>query len=138
MAIFNLCLPCYPLDGGRILADALLARRLPPERAATIVVRASALIIVGLVAYGLWVMLAAGGGANGLVVLMLAAWMAATTRSLHALTARGLAHTHPLFASVDGRPRAGTAAAPSLPVRVPQPTALSLERRQQAASISHV
>ena len=39
--LFNLLLPCYPLDGGRILADALLLRGLTASRAAQIVVKVS-------------------------------------------------------------------------------------------------
>lgn len=107
MAIFNLCLPCYPLDGGRIFADALLTRGIPPERAAAIVVRVSAAIVLGLLIYGIYVILDAQASrydatllpAHAFVVFLLAAWLTIQTQALNTLQQRGLAHLHPLFAS---------------------------------------
>ena len=51
---FNLFLPAYPLDGGRILADMLLLAGLQPDLAAKITVAAAAVIGTGIVVWGLW------------------------------------------------------------------------------------
>ena len=51
---FNLFLPAYPLDGGRILADVLLLMGLQPDLAAKITVAAAAVIGTGIVVWGLW------------------------------------------------------------------------------------
>lgn len=50
---FNLCLPAYPLDGGRIFADLLLLCRVPVRTAAIITVAVAVAIAAGLVAWGI-------------------------------------------------------------------------------------
>ena len=50
---FNLCLPAYPLDGGRILADALLLCRVPVRIAAYVTAALAVAIAAGLIAWGL-------------------------------------------------------------------------------------
>jgi Zn-dependent protease len=98
MAVFNLCIPCYPLDGGRILADALLQCGIAPALAAMHVVRVSVLILIAFFIYGIWVLVETGAG-NGLLLLLIAGWMALNTKQLNDLRAKGQAHMHPLFAS---------------------------------------
>ena len=49
---FNLLLPAYPLDGGRILADAMLLCRVPVRIAASITAGLAVAIAVALIAWG--------------------------------------------------------------------------------------
>ena len=51
---FNLLLPAYPLDGGRILADVLLLAGLETVLAAKITAAAATLIGAAIVLCGLW------------------------------------------------------------------------------------
>lgn len=51
---FNLLLPAYPLDGGRILADSLLLVGLESDVAAKITVVVATVIGSGIVVWGLW------------------------------------------------------------------------------------
>lgn len=50
---FNLLLPAYPLDGGRIFADLLLLCGVPLKAAAITTVVLAALISGGLIAWGI-------------------------------------------------------------------------------------
>jgi Zn-dependent protease len=50
---FNLLLPAYPLDGGRIFADALLLCRVPVRVAAYITAALAVAIAAGLIAWGI-------------------------------------------------------------------------------------
>jgi len=50
--MFNLFVPEYPLDGGRILADLLLMAGITAELAAKIVVGIASLIAVAMIGYG--------------------------------------------------------------------------------------
>lgn len=70
MFFFNLLLPCWPLDGGRILADLLLLRKLPPEHAAVVLVRCSC-VVIGLISiYALFLFVAGGTGFAMAVVMV--------------------------------------------------------------------
>lgn len=51
---FNLLLPAYPLDGGRILADLLLICRVPVAAAAKITAAVATLLGAGVLAFGIW------------------------------------------------------------------------------------
>ncbi len=54
LVLFNLFLPAFPLDGGRILADLLLLRGVSPETAAKITASLATLLGAGVVAVGIW------------------------------------------------------------------------------------
>ena len=51
---FNLLLPAYPLDGGRIFADLLLMCGLDVVLAAKITVALAVAVAVGVGIYGIW------------------------------------------------------------------------------------
>jgi len=53
---FNLLLPAYPLDGGRVFADLLRLCKVPTQRAAKIVAGTAMVIAAGLVGVGIWMM----------------------------------------------------------------------------------
>ena len=52
LMMFNLFIPAYPLDGGRIFADLLLMAGVVADLAAKIVAGVALTIAVGLVVYG--------------------------------------------------------------------------------------
>lgn len=54
LVLFNLFLPAFPLDGGRILADLLLLRGVSPETAAKVTAGLATLLGCGVVGIGVW------------------------------------------------------------------------------------
>ena len=67
LGVFNL-LPCFPMDGGRVLR-AVLATRLTRVRATEVAVRVGSLMAVAFVVLGLY------AGHFGLVLLAFVVWM---------------------------------------------------------------
>ena len=50
--LFNLFLPAYPLDGGRVLANVLVMHNVEPNKAAKICVGITWVVSFGLIVYG--------------------------------------------------------------------------------------
>jgi hypothetical protein len=50
--VFNLCLPVYPLDGGRILVDSLLACGVAPPTAAKVAIGVALPLATAILVYG--------------------------------------------------------------------------------------
>ena len=92
---FNL-LPAYPLDGGRVLASALLMRGLPAQRAARWTCYVAAPIACAVSALGVYSVVT--GGSNGILTLFVGAWMATQVLVVWQLQAAGRAEAPPLFA----------------------------------------
>ena len=86
---FNLLLPAYPLDGGRILADLLLLCSVPVKVAAAIVVALSLGIGGGVIAYGFKL--------KSILTTAVGVYVVFAGFELLAATVRGLAAQHPLF-----------------------------------------
>lgn len=50
--VFNLCVPAYPLDGGRIFADLMLIAGIPTATAAKIVIAVAVVVAAGMIIVG--------------------------------------------------------------------------------------
>lgn len=86
---FNLLLPAYPLDGGRVLADALLLSGMEPDRAAKITVGVAAVLGTGVAGFGIW--------QQAVLTTMVGVWMLYTTYQLYVFVRDGRVEQHPMF-----------------------------------------
>ena len=89
---FNL-LPAYPLDGGRVLADALLLGGVGREPAARITAVAAFALGMAVALLGAWQL--------NWVTIAVALWMLRSTWQLWQVIQAGAVASHPLF-SFDG------------------------------------
>uniref|UniRef100_A0A7S0JFH9 Peptidase M50 domain-containing protein n=1 Tax=Calcidiscus leptoporus TaxID=127549 RepID=A0A7S0JFH9_9EUKA len=96
LALFNMLLPCWPLDGGRIFVDMLLIRGYSVPVAAKAMVFTSVPLVVAISAYGIFALL--HGHFNGTFTLFVGIWLGMQTYQLHLLVQQSSAHLHPLFA----------------------------------------
>ena len=97
---FNLLLPVYPLDGGRVLADALLMCGVPVRTAAFIVGGVGAALGVAIIIYGFM------RGLGGILVVAIGVWALFSTAEIVAAAVRGDAASHPLFCFENGQQQA--------------------------------
>ena len=96
LMIFNLFIPAYPLDGGRVLASTLLMKGVPPVKAAwitsiTAMVISGILGIVGLVLYF------GKNDSNGMFQIFIAIFIFGSSYQLFTLARSGNVASHPLF-----------------------------------------
>eukprot|EP00435_Cladocopium_sp_Y103_P059692 s786_g21.t1 len=96
--LFNLLVPCFPLDCSRILASLLLLRGLDPGHAAKIIVICSVIALAGVVFLSVWSFMTSHSSASLNVVL--AVWLAAQTWRLHQARVNGQLACDPLFSAV--------------------------------------
>lgn len=94
LACFNLLLPAYPLDGGRIFADAMLLAGVAPQAAAKVTAGVAVVLGLGVLGLGIWQF-------NTLTVLV-GAWMLWSTWQLVQAIRAGQVEQHPLFAAEGG------------------------------------
>jgi len=92
---FNLLLPAYPLDGGRVFADALLLCGMEPNKAAKITAGIAIVISLGIGTLGVLQML--GGDPFGLLTVLVAAWVMYNSYRLYEASQQGTAQYHPMF-----------------------------------------
>lgn len=85
---FNLLLPAYPLDGGRVLADALLLAGVPAERAARVTVGVAAVLGVGVAGLGIW--------QQAVLTTLVGVWMLYSTYQLYVFVREGRVEQHPM------------------------------------------
>ena len=89
MLAFNLFLPAYPLDGGRVLADLLLLCGLSPKVAGSVTFALGLLVSIAVLVYGFWM--------KSILTVAVAAYMLFSAFELLAYVVRGRAAQHPLF-----------------------------------------
>ncbi|KAG8470323.1 hypothetical protein KFE25_008744 [Diacronema lutheri] len=112
LLVANLALPAFPLDGGRILADVLVATRHTPAAAAAIIVWLALASLLALAVYAIVLLATAAPG--GVLLGVTAVWMAISTKDLDDIRLQGAAHLHPLFALPSaGRPLASDIGSPA-------------------------
>jgi len=88
--LFNLCVPAYPLDGGRILSAGLLLAGVPVHAAANITVIASGV-------FGLLIVVLGFVYLNFLAVFV-GGWVLSQANNLRGRVADGRLDQHPVFA----------------------------------------
>lgn len=89
---FNLLVPAYPLDGGRIFVDMLLTCGVPPVTTAKLTVGVAAPIALGIVIFG--------GVTFQVVTILVGLWILFSTFQLFDCVRKGEVQNHPMFADV--------------------------------------
>lgn len=96
MFLFNLLVPAYPLDGGRVLANALIMGKVDPNKAAKICVGITWLVSFAIVIYGVVCYFQKIPGVTFLILVP--TWLSYQSYKLWRLAIKGEATKHPLFA----------------------------------------
>lgn len=86
---FNLLLPAYPLDGGRILVDLMLIVGVPANITAWITITIAAIMAVGLIVLGIW--------SFGYGFIIVGVFILINTFQLYQALSSGNITYHPLF-----------------------------------------
>mmetsp|Transcript_59990 Transcript_59990/g.103338 ORF Transcript_59990/g.103338 Transcript_59990/m.103338 type:complete len:178 (+) Transcript_59990:552-1085(+) len=88
----------YPLDGGRVLAAALVLKGVEANKAATIVAGTAGVLASGLVAWGVYGLVATRE-AHAVMSILVGVWILGSSKSLWDAGLAGTAEQHPLFAT---------------------------------------
>ena len=92
---FNLLLPAYPLDGGRILADLLLLCGVRAPTAAKVTAVLATLLGGGIVAFGVWRTIV--GSVAACLTIFVGIWCLFATLQLWGHIRAGTVEQHPMF-----------------------------------------
>ena len=87
--VFNLCVPAYPLDGGRIFCASLLLSGVGVSTAATITVYVSGVLALLIIALGVYL--------YNIMSIFVGAWVGSEAYKLHAVNGQGRLDMHPVF-----------------------------------------
>lgn len=87
--VFNLCVPAYPLDGGRILCASLLLCGVGVSTAATITVIVSGVLSIMIIALGVYFM--------NVMSIFVGGWVLSKAYELHKINGQGRLDLHPVF-----------------------------------------
>lgn len=126
LVLFNLFLPAFPLDGGRILADLLLLRGVSPEAAAKVTAALATVLGCGVLGVGVWRTLVSSVAsvltiAVGLWMLYGGCWALGGVCILHAQAAAAQERTRAWLRAAN---RPGTPSQPhATPCALPRPAA---------------
>jgi len=102
LLLFNLFVPAYPLDGGRIFANLLLSSGVEPNRAG----RVTAYLALAIAA----AIFAAGVFTANIFAVLVGVYVASQSFQLLQFVQTGVLHLHPLFAHSLSRVGAGAGA----------------------------
>jgi len=98
MLLFNLLVPCFPLDCSRILASLLLLRGMEPGNAAKVIVICSVIALAAVAFLSVWSFLTNHSSSSFNMVLVV--WLAVQTWKLHQARVNGQLASDPLFSAV--------------------------------------
>lgn len=96
MFLFNLLVPCIPLDCSQILISVLLLCGMEPSGAAGVMVCLSVPVVLCLVGFGIW--LFASGNYMASMTIIMGLWLGVQTYRLHQARKNGQLAFMPLFA----------------------------------------
>jgi len=96
LMIFNLFIPAYPLDGGRVLASTLLIKGVPAIKAALITSVTAMVLALALCIYGIYSFFA-NDNPNGIFTIFIAVFIFKSSYKLFMLAKNGNIDAHPLF-----------------------------------------
>jgi len=102
MLLFNLLVPCFPLDCSQILVSLMLLHGVEPGTAAKVLIGLSLPVLLVLLTVG--IVSAMAGSPSASLNVLLACWLGMQTWSLHQTRLRGELATYPLFASASRAP----------------------------------
>ncbi|CAE7276437.1 pdcl3 [Symbiodinium natans] len=114
MLLFNLLVPCFPLDCSRILASLLLFW-MEPGKAAGVIVICSCIALIVLVGLSIWSY--AESSTSSSLNLFLAFWLGIQTWRLHQSRQQGDLASDPLFGAAMAASQASEAQAQAAPSR---------------------
>lgn len=88
--VFNLCVPAYPLDGGRILVDTLLIAGVSTVTTAHITIALATICGIGMIVLGILRIF-------GLMLILIGIFVLSNTFQLYQAFEKGQLEYHPLF-----------------------------------------
>jgi len=109
MLLFNLLVPCIPLDCSQIFVSLLLMCGCQVDFAAKIMVFVSIPVVCVLIGLSIWGMLGTVASLSSSMNLVLAFWLGVQTWQLHQARMQGLLSAMPLFATAMAQQNAAAA-----------------------------
>jgi Zn-dependent protease len=98
LCLFNLFVPAYPLDGGRIFVSVLLLCGVPVATAAAVTAWVSMFLALLIVALGIYMM--------QFLTVFVGGWVLMQAYQLYQLVRAGRTDQHPIFAKYANKPPA--------------------------------